>query len=322
MTLRMKNAILVIFNILMLAALGFAQGDLTVQVEKLEKNGLQITGAEDAKYSPSGEWLAINTASRFYLLPTAGLDEALANLEKTPSLEGQVVGFMPSGKILYTTMKGTFTLDPATLKSNAIFQMTKDDEENERFYSQNALVVVSENLIVSGDGRFDIGLEKGNILRFDTRSSQHAPSRGARIDGFEYPTLSPSGRFVLYEHGAESSNHADFYDVRENVNHPMSKRFNFRAAFPRYKKTLEVPIAWVDRDRFLAIVEENKLGVDVLYRQEYTDGTEWLVLCDASTGKIVWKKQAGITFLPSQFQQISPTKGIAQIKDTLSLALR
>jgi hypothetical protein len=72
-------------------------------------------------------------------LPTARLDKAAADFESSryPSFEGQSKGFLPSDKSLYMPRRGLYAIDPRTLKTQPIYQMTARDEEKGDFFASS-----------------------------------------------------------------------------------------------------------------------------------------------------------------------------------------
>jgi hypothetical protein len=244
----------------------------------------------------------------FYVFPTEKLDEAETNFKESrfPCLEGWAKGFLPSGKIVFAGRRGLYTLDPATKKTEPIYQVTAAEEENGNYLIDGEIISVSENLIVSGDGDYDLGLKKGNILRFDVK--RRSAARLAQIRGFQNPMLSPGGKYILYEHNGENGGNTDFYDLAANRNYPLAERFNFNRAFPQYKRTFERPIAWISPNRFLAEVDENQTAPADKYK---ADSKPWLVLFDVA-GKIIWKRQTTFELIPPYFHQLSATKALME----------
>jgi hypothetical protein len=117
----------------------------------------------------------------------------------------------------------------------------------------------------------------------------------------------------LYEHSNYDENHTDVYEVGRDISHSLVTRFGLKSLFPKYKYTDQFPIAWVSPSRFLAVVQNNEFKVDTPIYVPVDEGSPWLVLFDAVTGKIVWKTQIKDNFSPSEFQQPSPTSALAQI---------
>jgi hypothetical protein len=225
-------------------------------------------------------------------------------------------GFLPSDKILYTPRRGLYAIDPQTRKTQPIFQMTAEDEQNGNYLADGEMVVVSENLIISGDGDYDMGLNKGNILLFDVERAR--VRRGAQINGFKSGRLSPGGKYVLYEYAGELSNSASLYDIARNVNHQLPKRFNFKLHFPKYKKINVFPLTWINADRFIAAVDENQ-GDDAGEENkpaDFTDTPAWLALFDVVTGKIVWKEQLTGS-VPIYVERLSLTQAFFENGDGL-----
>ena len=281
-------------------------------IEKIAPQATQVSGATDVIFSPSGKSVIVQLSWGFYVLPTEKLDDADAGFEESryPCLEGWAKGFLPSEKIVFAGRRGLYTMEPATKKTEPIYQITAAEEENGNYLIDGEMVLVSENLIVSGDGDYDLGLKKGNILRFDVE--RRSASRRAEIRGFQNPMLSPGGRYILYEHNGENGGNADFYDLAADRNYPLAGRFNFKRVFPEYKLTFERPIAWISPSRFLAEVVENQSAPGAESAEEAELSTErWLVLFDAETGKLVWKRQANAEMLPPYFHQLSATKALA-----------
>jgi Tol biopolymer transport system component len=278
-------------------------------IEKVEPRATQISGASDVIFSPSGKSMIVQRSSDFYLLPTEHLDDDQANFKESrfSCWEGWAKGFLPSGKIVFAARRGLYAVDPSTKKTEPIYQITAAEEENGNYLIDGEIISVSENLIVSGDGDYDLGLKKGNILRFDVK--RRSASRRAQIRGFQNPMLSPGGRYILYEHNGESGGNTDFYDINADRNHSIAVRFDFKRIFPQYKSTFERPIAWISPSRFLAEVDENQTAPADKYK---ADSKPWLILFDAEIGKIVWKRQTTFELIPPYFHQLSPTKALME----------
>lgn len=279
-------------------------------VEQTAPNATLIVGVTDAKVSPSGKFIILQTDVGFHVIPTERLDDITGDIDDAdfPWSEGWAKTFMPSGRILVKTRRGLYTFDPQkTGEDREIYSASADDEEKGTYLNDGELVVVSEKLIISGGGDYDFGGNKGTIIRFDLRRRRY--TRGARIDGFKKPQLSPSGKYVLYEHGNDDINTADLYDIGRNVNYPIEKRFNFKRHFPKYKYVDIKPLAWVAANKFVAAIDENqseefKASPNPL---DLPDTPAWLALFDAANGKIVWKKQLSFN-APPFLEQLNSSK--------------
>lgn len=288
-----------------------------VSVEKIAPNVLEIKAVTDAKFTPSGKFIIFQTETGYYIVPTERLDQINGDIEDAGFTwsEGFVKAFLPSGKIVVKTRRGLYSLDPQTGKDSEIYTASAEDERKGTYLNDGEMVVANENLIISGDGEYDTGMSRGNIIRFDLRRGRY--TRGARIDGFKNAMLSPGGKYVLYEHGSNEDNFADLYDIRRNVNYPVAKRFDFKRQFPKFKRINVSPLAWVAPNRFAATVAENQSEL----MQEITSPLDprispwWLVLFDAATAKIVWKRQLKNTDIISNFQPLSRTKAFFENVD-------
>jgi hypothetical protein len=305
---RILTLILTVFAV---SAVARAQCSDETPIEKIGTNATQISGASGVIFSPSGKSMIVQMSWGFYVLPTEKLDDAEAGFKESryPCLEGWAKGFLPSGKIVFAARRGLYTVEPATKKTEPIYQITAAEEENGNYLIDGEMVFVSENLIVSGDGDYDLGLKKGNILRFDVK--RQSAARRAQIRGFQNPMLSPGGRYILYEHNGENGGSADFYDLAADRNYPLAGRFNFKRVFPKYKRTFERPVAWISPSRFLAEVDEDQ-SAPVDENEDESDTKSWLVLFDAATGKIIWKRQSNLEMFPPYFHQLSATKALAE----------
>lgn len=279
-------------------------------VEKIQPNAEMISGITSAIFSPTGKLTALQTDHGFYLLPTDKLGELAEGLENSrfPFFEGQAKGFLPvSEKVVFAPRRGLYLLDSKALKTQPIFQMTAEDEEKGNYLSDGEMVVVSENLIISGDGNYDMGMSKGNILRFDV--SRRRVRRGAQIDSFRYAYLSPSRKYVLYDHAGEQIVTADLYNIGRDLNNSIPKLFDFKRHFPKYKRTSVFPLGWIAANRFAAIVDEDQFEeYETKNFNEVKDTPAWLVMFDAATRKIIWKRQLKDMDSPDRLQQLTPTK--------------
>jgi WD40 repeat protein len=299
--------LMLILTVCLSAAWIQAQG---VEVKKIAPNAQEFAVVMDANFTPSGEFLVVQSDVGFYIIPTEKLDEITGNLDdlNVSWTEGWAITFMPSGKIVVKSRRSLYTLDPQTETGDEIYTASSDNEEKGNYLNDGELVVVSENLIISGGGDYDFFNNKGTIIRFDVRRGSY--KRGARIDGFKNAKLSPDGKYVLYEHGSDDYNYADLYDIARNVNYPIPQRFDFKRNFPKYKETLVDPLVWVTPNRFVATVDENqfeefKASANPL---DIPDTPAWLVLFDASGGKIVWKHQLKNVDASGVLQLLSKTK--------------
>lgn len=279
--------------------------------EKISPNVTQVNGGvTNVKFSPSGKLMIIQMDTGFYLFPIKRLEEVIANLGDFDNLwtEGQAKDFLPlSEKVVFAPRRGLYALNPQTLKTEPIYQMTAEDEEKGNYLSDGEMVAVSENLIVSGDGEYDIGLEKGNILHFNVRGGR--VKRGARINGFRYAYLSPSRKYIVFDHAGEQNINADLYDVGRDINTPIPKRFNFKRHFPKYKKTNIDLLGWFGANRFAATVDEDQFDeYETKNFNDVKDTPAWLVMFDATAWKIVWKRQLNDINAPVHLEQLSQTK--------------
>lgn len=268
---------------------------------------ISIEGASEAIFSPSGKFLSIKISSNFVVLSTKDLEKSLNDLPNKRKWEGQPVGFLPSDELFYIFQNETYKLEPATQKSRKMFTRNLVDYKRELDLTHKDIVIVSTDLIISGNGNYDWGGEKGNIIRFNLKDGQ--VSKGAEIWDFWYAYLSPSGRYILYEHGAEDNNNADIYDITKNKNYPVAKYFNLKKIFPKYKETDEMPVAFLkNQDSFLAQINQN---------DDESDDQNWLVLFDVSSKKVIWKKLIDGWFFPSEFQQLNNDKAFITLGEEI-----
>lgn len=283
----------------------FAVQDLPIKVEKISRNVLQINNVSEAVYSLSGKFIAIQNGSSFFLLPTQNLDKSLVEIQKFRSWSGNIIGFLPSELFIYSNQTGIFALNPIDLTEQSIFPANIAKNFYEKRLTRNEILIVSNDLIISGDGSYDWGAEKGNIFKFDLKRKLFF--KGAQIYAFWYASVSPSRKYVLYEHGAEANNNADLYDISRNKNYPVSEYFNFKKEFPNYKVTDESPIAWIGTDKFLAEVSDNGDAVE--------KNNSFLVLFDVAAKKTVWKKSVDKYLFPTAFQQLNAEKALVNYEN-------
>lgn len=152
-----------------------------------------------------------------------------------------------------------------------------------------------------------MGLEKGNILRFNVPGGQ--VKRGARIDGFRYAYLSPSRKYIIFDHAGEQNIAADLYDIGRDINTAIPKRFNFKRHFPKYKKTNIDLLGWFGANRFAATVDEDQFDeYETKNFNDVKDTPAWLVMFDAAAGKIIWKRQLNDINAPVHLEQLNRTK--------------
>ena len=147
----------------------------------------------------------------------------------------------------------------------------------------------------------------GNIFRYDLKRKRVI--KGARISDFWYASLSPSGKYILYEHGSDVNNNTDLYDISQDKNHPISEYFNFKNSFSEYEATDEYPIVWLrNQDRFLAGVNSNDDNDEIGEKV-------WLALFDVLGKKVSLKKLLDKWFFPSNFQQLDDNKALLSYED-------
>ena len=293
----------------------FAQTSM-LQVENVNPRVVRISGLSDAMYSPSGKFLALQGASKFVVFPSHdlgkshNLGKSIDDLKKIHEWNGKIIGFFPDGSLIYFNNNGVFTLDLIKEKAEKIFIPAVGKYLTEDFdLRSNSIVIASKDLIITGDGSYDWGGKMGNIFRYDLK--RRRMTKGARIPMFWYASLSPSAKYILYEHGAEDNNNTELYDVRENKNYSISDYFNFKKTLPELENTDEVPVAWLDdKDLFLAQISPQGDG--------YGSSTnEWLVLFDVPGRKIIWKRPLEKWFFPTHFQQLDNNKGLFVVDDSV-----
>lgn len=312
----MKITIYIIFAfILFIIAAGDSRAAdvFPLKVERIAPNATKISNAADvgyvslgAYYTPDGKYLVITASGEFAVLPTANLDERIADLDKARVWKGTPSEYLPSGKIVFSTLQGIYALDPVAEKVQTIYVLPESEIDSENYYLDWNMVVLSDDLIIAGDGDSGDGKPDGNILRFDVRSQRR--TRGVPIAGFYNPQLSPSRRFILFEHGnGLNTEYADIYDIARGTRYRVASRFNLKRAFSKYENFSVKPVIWAGENLLLAEVE--KLNAD----REISDATymgkdSWLVLLNAATGKIVWKRQPKMEFGATSYQQLSAAK--------------
>ena len=281
--------------------------DSELKVDKIKPNVVRLSGARDAIYSPSSKLLAIQASSNFLLLTVQNLTKSFDNLSKVRKWNGQIIGFLPSETLIYSNGKETFALEPIKQESQKIFSRNLAGYTNNYDLTDKIIVIVSNDLIITGDGSYDWSGKMGNIFRYDLKRKRL--TKGAKIPMFWYASLSPSGKYILYEHGAEDNNNTDLYDISRDKNYPISEYFNFKNSFPQYKETDETPLVWLhSRDRFLAEISSNDDNDDI-------DEKVWLALFDVPSRKVIWKKSVDKWFFPSNFQQLSDEKALLDFDD-------
>lgn len=313
--MNMKNAILIILVFLLfIISNGDARaGVFPLKVERIAPDITQISNVADvgyvtidAHFTPDGKYLIVSASGEFCVLPTANLDQRIENLDRARVWKGEPTAYLPSGKIVFSTVEGIYALDPVAEKIRTIYALPESEVDPENYYLAWRLVVLSDDLIISGDGDSADGSPDGNILQFDTRRGRR--TRGTPIPGFYNPQISPSRRFILYEHGnGLDKGSSEIYDIARAARYQIARRFNLSRAFPKYEKISLRTIAWVGANTILAEVEkvdsEREIS-DATYISEHS----WLVLLNVATGRIVWKSQPEMPFGASIYHQLSATK--------------
>jgi hypothetical protein len=289
--------------------------------EKISPNVVRLSGAENAIYSRSGKFLAIQSASGFLLLPARKPLESSAEIASARRRNGRIIGFLSTETLVYSAGGEIFALDAVSQKSRKLFSRSSGEKLADKVLSQREFVIASDDLIVTGDGSYDMGGNPGNIYRFDLKNRR--VKKGAPIKQFWEAALSPSGKYILYERGGEQSNYVDFYDVRQDKNYEAARRFNFRKAFPQFTETSASPLGWVgNRDAFLAYVTSGVHPDEIKPEDEEKHNKTWLCLLDAPTGRIVWKKLIKSGAFQSEFQPLSVDKVLVNYgEDVYELSL-
>ena len=281
--------------------------DSELKVDKIKPNIVKLSGARDVIYSPSVKFLAIQASSKFFLLNVQNLSESFDNLQNARKRDGQIIGFLPSETLIYSNGKETFALEPIKQESRKIFSQNLAHYLNDNDLTDKIIVIVSNDLIITGDGSYDWNGKMGNIFRYDLKKKRVI--KGARISNFWYASLSPSSKYILYEHGSDVNNNTDLYDISRDKNYPISEYFNFKNSFPKYEETDEYPIAWLrNQDRFLAGVNSNDDNDEIGEKV-------WLALFDVLGKKVSWKKLLDKWFFPSNFQKLDDNKALLSYED-------
>lgn len=324
----MKNTSFIILALIFFIVSARAADNFPLKIEKYAPNATQFSNVGNAGYvtlgayfTPDNKYLVVTASGEFVVLPTANLDEALANINKARVWKGTPSEYLPSGKIVFSTLQGIYALDPAAEKVNTIYALRDDEVDSENYYLDFNMVVMSDDLIIAGDGDSGDGTPAGNILRFDIKSQRR--TRGAPIAGFYNPQLSPSRRFILFEHGnGLDTEYADIYDISRGTTARLISRFNLKRAFPKYKKIKVRPIKWAGENTLLAEVEKFDSEREIS-DATYIGEDSWIVLLDAATGKIVWKTNPKIEFGATNYEPLGAGKMLIDAKDAvyeLSLA--
>jgi hypothetical protein len=301
----MKNQIalrtLILTFIIIFAVFAGTGQEIEMTVAKLSEKVIRLSGAETAVPSPSGRFVAVQASAKIIVLPAENLFKSFAAVSKFKPRDGIILGFLPSDTLVYLTNEEIFGLDPVSQKTRLLLPRETGEMLAGRTLIQNEFVLVSDELIVSGNGDYEMGGLPGNIFRYDLRRKRL--TKGSKIKQFWYAALSPSRNFILYEHGGEQSNFTDFYDVRRDRNYEAAEYFDFRKAFPEFRKTNAFPLIWAGRgERFLAFVASGEHPDDIKPEDEKEQGRTWLALFDIPARKIVWKKLTDKSAFPSAFQ--------------------
>lgn len=265
-------------------------GGLPGGVAAIKPNVYQLNGATDAVFSPDGRCLAVQYPGRFALLPAGNIPAALADPANLPVWEDRIIGFLPGSNLIFTDAAGTYSLD--TLSFNTTRLLAEDiSKYPPRGIGTKSMVIVSNDLLITGDGQADWdGRKVGNIIRIDLING--TVTRGTAISAFWYAALSPGGRYILYEHGAEDNNDVDFYDILADKNYRLSRYFDFQSAFPGYLETREIPLKWLNDSQFIASVSVDRV---------LNDPRRQLILFDIENRTMLWKTLTEVPVWPNQF---------------------
>jgi hypothetical protein len=306
---RTTSLIAIVFVACLQAA--FSQ-DVSFRIENLGRTAVRINGATGVHFSSAPGGLIITSASHFAEI--ASVRELFADSRPDSNLITETVrrfiGVLPNGSILFKTASGAFM---RTHQTSVVKRFVSESDLEKLSDLDQATVIVSDRLIVSGNGHFDWGGEKGFLYQFDPSSG--ALQKGPAIAGFWYGSVSPSRRYILFEHGAEESNWTELYDLQTNRVHSIGRYFPWpRSPYFRLDRE-EFPIKWMrNADRFLAIIE---------FDVDSGDSKKWLVLFDVPSRTPIWKKRSDLSFFPSDFVQINERKAYVRSDSgirTLSLA--
>ncbi len=298
-----KTSVFSIFLVLIVSSCSFVESPkISDKIPVVVKDStLELDGVSDAVFSLSGEFLAVQGPSKFYILPTANLIDTFRSLEDYPKLGGTILGFISSSKLVYAESDEIFRVDATDGRIEKLFDKTNSKPLATADRARKEFVIVSADLIITGDGNWDWGEAKGNIYLYDLVGRK--VTKGAVIPAFWYASKSSDGKYVLYEHGAEDNNNVDLYDVPSNKNYAISKYFNFRKLFPSMSGTDEVPIAWLpNKHQFLALVQPND--------DEGDANLQHLALFDVVGKRVVWKTNLENDFFPSSFQLLKDGRSL------------
>ncbi|MES0490538.1 MAG: SH3 domain-containing protein [Leptospirales bacterium] len=256
-----------------------------------------------ALFSPTGKTLAIQSINHFAIVK-------LNSLEKPITHEnmwfGNILGFLPSGELLYSTDKATFLLNTKSRKSRNIMNKTFSTNN----FRHGSFVIVSENLAVYLQAHSWEGTVYP-ILRYDLKTG--VEKKGAPMFSSWQGQLSPKKNYIVFQYGDESTNSMEIYDIKNDAVLTFGEHFNMEKYFPDYFEENQSPIGWLeDGKKFLA-------GITM------KSGDSWMILFDVVKKKIVWKKKRENWVFPADFQQLNNKTALLAFPsgtDVLELTLR
>ncbi len=249
----------------------------------------------DVKFSPSGRLVIFQLPASFLVVKSDKIPTSTEQLQAMPTTEGYAIGFLPSELVAYKQNRTIRILDPVKDETKLAISERDIDESGLDAFEARPLAIRSNEELFTGDGSWHWGGSMGNIYSFDLR--QQKVTKKTKIPGMFYPQISSSGRYLVFEYGAEANNNAYIYNIRKNTNHSIHKYFGFKKEFPKFDEFSEAPIIWLrGQERFLLFVSE---GGD-----SDNEDSEFLVLVDVPSKRVVWKSQLSQWFFPTYFQQI------------------
>ncbi|MDH5656165.1 MAG: hypothetical protein OEZ34_09670 [Spirochaetia bacterium] len=123
---------------------------------------------------------------------------------------------------------------------------------------------------------------------------------------FWYGQLSPAKNYILYEHGDESSNHVELYDIHKDQRIELKQSVYKENDFSGISTALS-PIGWLsDGSHFLINVTIDK-GIEFEYR---------VMLFNLNKRNIVWKTKTEDWIMPSYFQQVDSKTALVKFANS------
>lgn len=303
----MKKILFLLIALIAFAITIYSYGaEGVISVSSAGNNALTIQNADNIIFSPKGDKLAILNKTSFVVIDA---DYEVVKKFKGSSEKqtyGNFVCFLPDGSVVYNCEAKTFKIQPGEEIGEQVLSEEIEGGDSE----SKAAVVFDNDIIYSGDGSYDWGGKKGNVIKYNLRKG--LVTRKCQINGYWYAQLSASKKYILYQYGSEENNNAYFYDIIKDKNYSVSDYFAFNRALK--SGTDEEPIIWIkNKDAFICGASAYEEGKSHFL----SESENWLVCCDIKSKKILWKVADKLSYFPDDWVQINEKEALIRSGDTV-----